>query len=157
MLAALPTMLDLQHSRLRCWEFKKFNILMFIKAPLNAGFFVVGNSLLLINMIQFLRLKNTAVNIIFAIATTITAGILALYGFLYKGSMDDSLARFLTIINLLAFAFFFSNFCINLFGKERIIRIKSNRQAAIVYFIAQLLLIFLLHFPLLLWVLGVSS
>lgn len=101
-----------------------------------------------------LRIKNVTITVLLSIFTTISASFLIVAGILYQGYLNPSFTRFLAVINLLVFTVFFSNYCINLFGKDRIIRVKENRVLGIIYFIGQCFFIIFMLFPLLLWVLG---
>ncbi|MFA6924936.1 MAG: hypothetical protein WC223_11875 [Bacteroidales bacterium] len=101
-----------------------------------------------------LRIKNVTITVLLSIFTTITANILIVFGILYQGYLYPSLTRVLAITNLFAFTLFFANYWINLFGKEKLIRIKADRMLGIIYFVVQCFFILFLLFPLLLWVVG---
>lgn len=108
-------------------------------------------------MTKFLRIRNITLTVIIPILSTIIANILAVCGILYSGYLDTSLTQFFITINLIIFSVFFFNFCMNVFGKEKIIKINSDRTLAIIYFIGQVFFILFLHLPMFLWALGILN
>lgn len=104
-------------------------------------------------MSPLLRIRNVTITVLISILTTLFTNIIGVYAMLYN-EMEPSMAKFLSTINILLFVLFFTNFGINLFGEEKIIRIKENRTLGKAYFFIQCFLALTMHFPLLLWVVG---